>query len=75
LAIPSDGIWTTIPQNLYPPIDQAFAVIASTTHEDDARALALFMNSEQGWAIMREYGFLLAGEELAPATPVADPAA
>ncbi len=75
LAIPSDGTWTIIPQELYLPIDQALAVIASTTHEDEARAFALFVNSEQGRAIMREYGFLLADEELAPATPAATPAA
>lgn len=75
LAIPSDGVWTVIPQDLYPPIDQALAVIASTELEDEARAFALFVNSDEGRAIMREYGFLLAGEDLEPATPVASPAA
>jgi molybdate transport system substrate-binding protein len=71
LAIPSDGVWTLIPQDLYPPLDQALAVIASTPHEDEARAFALFVNSDQGRAIMREYGFLLPGEQAAPATPSA----
>lgn len=75
LAIPSDGLWTTIPQDLYPPIDQALAVIASTELEDEARAFALFVNSDQGRAIMREYGFLLPGEDLAPGTPDASPVA
>jgi molybdate transport system substrate-binding protein len=73
LAIPSDGVWSIVPQNLYSPIDQALAVIAATTHEPEARAIALFVNSQTGREIMRQYGFLLPGEDLA--TPAASPAA
>jgi len=74
LAIPSDGTWTLVPAELYPPIDQALAVMASTSHEAEARAFASFVNSEQGRAIMREYGFLLPGETSMQATPGATPA-
>ncbi|MGD9712752.1 MAG: molybdate ABC transporter substrate-binding protein [Thermomicrobiales bacterium] len=75
LAIPSDGQWTIVPQEHYPPIDQALAVIAETDHEEEARAFALFVNSEAGREIMREFGFLLPGESFASATPVASPSA
>lgn len=73
LAIPSDGQWVIIPQDLYPPIDQALAVIATTEHETEARAFASFVNSDQGRGILREYGFLLPGEDL-EATSIASPA-
>lgn len=69
LALPSDGTWSLIPQELYPPIDQGLAVIESTAHEAEARAFVEFVNSERGRAIMRGYGFLLPGESLTEATP------
>lgn len=72
LAIPSDGVWTIIPQELYTPIDQSIAVIAGTPHEDEARAFIAFVNGPRGREIMRAYGFLLPGEDLA--TPAASPA-
>ena len=75
LAIPSDGTWTLVPEELHAPIDQALAVIAGTEHEAEARAFAAFVNSEPGREIMRRYGFVLPGEEPFPATPVASPAA
>lgn len=72
LAIPSDGVWTIVPQELYTPIDQSMAVIAGTEHEEDARAFIAFVSGPQGREIMREYGFLLPGE--AAASPSASPA-
>lgn len=70
LAIPSDGQWTIVPQNHYPPIDQALGVIATTEHEPEARAFAEFVNSEQGREIMLKFGFVLPGEDLPVATPL-----
>ena len=57
------GRWTLIPQELYPPIDQALAVIKDTKHEGAARAFATFVNGPQGRQIMRKYGLILPGEE------------
>lgn len=76
LAIPSDGVWTIIPQELYPPLDQALAVIATTTLEAEARAFATYVNGDTGREFLREYGFLLPGEDLAGpvASPMASPA-
>ena len=74
LAVPSDGTWTVIPQDLYPPLDQAMAVVAGASHESEARAFVDFVNSERGREIMRAYGFLLPGEDAATATPAASPA-
>lgn len=76
LAIPSDGVWTIIPQELYTAIDQSIAVVAGTPHEDEARAFIAFVNGPRGREIMRAYGFLLPGEDLATpaATPDASPA-
>jgi len=59
----TSGRWTLIPQELYPPIDQALAVIKDTKHEGAARAFATFVNGPQGRQIMRKYGLILPGEE------------
>lgn len=71
LAIPGDGIWTLVPQELFTPLDQEMAVIAGTPHEEEARAFVAFVSSERGREIMREYGFLLPGEDTG--TPAASP--
>jgi molybdate transport system substrate-binding protein len=74
LAIPGDGRWTIVPQELYLPLDQEMAVIAGTPHEDEARAFVAFVSSERGREIMREYGFALPGEDAGTPTPLASPA-
>jgi molybdate transport system substrate-binding protein len=74
LAIPGDGTWTIVPQELYPPLDQEMAVIAETPHEEEARAFVAFVNSESGRETMREYGFLLPGEDMGTPVPAASPA-
>lgn len=71
LAIQGHGRWTLIPADEHEPIDQALAVIASTQHEDEARAFADFVNSEQGREVMRRYGFVLPGEQVQTGTPMA----
>lgn len=71
LSIQGDGQWTLIPEELHAPIDQALAVIKATEHEPEARAFAAFVNSDEGREVMRSYGFVLPGEELA--TPIASP--
>lgn len=74
LAVRTDAEWVLIDEEMHEPIDQALAVITGTDHEEEARAFADFVNSEEGRAIMRGYGFVLPGEVLdldAIATPQA----
>jgi molybdate transport system substrate-binding protein len=62
LSILSNGHWVLVPEELHEPLDQALTAIRSSTHERDARRLALFINGEKGRPIMRKYGFALPGE-------------
>jgi len=57
LSIQSHGRWTVIPEELHQPIDQALAVTKTTKYEQAARAFASFINSPEGKAIMKKYGF------------------
>lgn len=61
-----DGQWAPVPEALHAPIDQALAVVTGTQNESAARAFAAFVASPDGRAIMRRYGFVLPGEEVAP---------
>lgn len=63
LSVNSSGRWVLISDQLHKPLNQALAVIRSTRHEAEARRFANFVNSTQGRAIMRKYGFILPGEE------------
>ena len=57
LSIQSTGRWTLIPEELHQPIDQGLAVMKTTNNEKAARAFAAFIQSPQGKAIMKKYGF------------------
>jgi molybdate transport system substrate-binding protein len=63
LSVQSKGRWTLIPEELHKPLDQALAVIKSSTHEQQARQFAAYINGARGRPIMRKYGFILPGEE------------
>jgi molybdate transport system substrate-binding protein len=63
LSTNSDGRWKLIDEQLHNPLDQALAVIKQTSHEQQARLFADFINSPQGRSVMRKYGFILPGEE------------
>jgi len=52
-----------VPAELHKPLNQALAVIKGARHEQEARRFAAFVNSAQGRAVMRKYGFVLPGEE------------
>jgi molybdate transport system substrate-binding protein len=66
LSLEEEGQWLLVPQHLHAPIDQALAVVKNTRNENTARAFAQFVNSPDGRAIMRRYGFVLPGEEMTP---------
>ena len=63
LSTQSNGRWVLIPAELHKPLNQALAVIKATKHEQEARRFAAFVNSAEGRAVMRKYGFVLPGEE------------
>jgi molybdate transport system substrate-binding protein len=57
LSIQSNGRWTLVPEELHQPIDQGLAIMKTTKNEQAARAFAAFINSPQGKATMKKYGF------------------
>jgi molybdate transport system substrate-binding protein len=63
LSTQSKGRWVLIPAGLHKPLNQALAVVKGTKHEQEARRFAAFVNSAEGRAVMRKYGFVLPGEE------------
>lgn len=68
LAVASDGAYLPIDEKLHEPLDQALVIchggIRAKTNE--AHAFVDYVGSPDGRAVMRRYGFLLPGEELAP---------
>ena len=58
LSVQSDGDWVLIPEELHEPLDQAVAVIKTTSQEGAARQFSDFIFSPQGEEIMRKYGFV-----------------
>ncbi len=62
LSLQSNGRWILIPEELHRPLDQALAILKSTTRERQARRFIEFLNGPQGRPIMRKYGFVLPGE-------------
>ncbi|MDB4989520.1 MAG: Molybdenum transporter, periplasmic molybdenum-binding protein ModA [Myxococcaceae bacterium] len=60
-----DGTYIEIDPALHEPIDQALVVCKNGKNLDGGRAFALFVNSERGRAVMRRFGLLLPGEQLA----------
>jgi molybdate transport system substrate-binding protein len=68
LATVTPGDWTLVPPELHDPIDQA---IVACTHgksgADAGKRFAAFVNSPDGRAVMRKYGFLLPNESMAGA--------
>jgi molybdate transport system substrate-binding protein len=63
LSTQSGGRWVLIPAEMHKPLNQALAVIKGAKHEQEARRFAAFVNSAEGRAVMRKYGFVLPGEE------------
>jgi molybdate transport system substrate-binding protein len=55
--------WTLIDDEFHAPLNQALAVVTSSTHPDLAANFAAYINGEKGRPIMRRYGFILPGEE------------
>jgi molybdate transport system substrate-binding protein len=65
LSVNSNGRWALVPEELHSPLDQMLAVIKTSGNSERAREFAAFINSAEGRAVMRKYGFTLPGEETA----------
>jgi len=61
--------WTLIDGSLHNPLDQALAVVTSSTHQEEAKQFAEFINGKFGRPIMQKYGFVLPGEAISTPTP------
>jgi molybdate transport system substrate-binding protein len=57
-----DLSWTLIDQRLHAPLNQVAAVLARTSLPAPSSAFIEFVNSTEGRAVMRQFGFLLPGE-------------
>lgn len=70
LATVTPGITAPVPTSLHDPIDQALVACShGKAGVAGARQFIAFVQSPEGHAIMRRYGFLLPGESLAQTTP------
>lgn len=61
--------WTLIDDSLHNPLDQALAVVASSSHQKEAKEFAAFINGKKGRPIMQKYGFILPDEPISTPTP------
>jgi molybdate transport system substrate-binding protein len=64
LAKVSDGEYLVIDDKLHKPIDQALVVCKRGSNAAIAKDFAAFVNSDEGRAIMKKFGFLLPGESV-----------
>jgi molybdate transport system substrate-binding protein len=62
LAMVSEGDYFLIDDKLHQPIDQALVVCKHGVNIGVAKDFAAFVNSDEGRAIMKRFGFLLPGE-------------
>jgi molybdate transport system substrate-binding protein len=56
------GSFTLLPEESYPPLDQASIVVRSSRNKEAARRFLAFLTSEQGRAILRAGGFEVPGK-------------
>jgi molybdate transport system substrate-binding protein len=70
LATVTPGNAAPIPTTLHDPIDQALVACKNGKAGSDAgRKFIAFVQSPEGHAVMRKFGFLLPGESMASSTP------
>jgi molybdate transport system substrate-binding protein len=60
--VKKSGAYLLVDEALHKPIDQALVVCKRGTDAAVGREFAAYVNSEEGRAIMRKFGFLLPGE-------------
>jgi molybdate transport system substrate-binding protein len=52
-----DGQRWEVPQDLYPPIEQAAVILKTAQNKDAARAFLEFLSSDKAWKTLHQYGF------------------
>ncbi len=57
------GTYWLIPQEAHPRIDQGAAIVKSSKHLDSGKKFLEFLQTPAARAVMKQYGFLLPGEE------------
>ncbi|MFH0916264.1 MAG: molybdate ABC transporter substrate-binding protein [bacterium] len=62
LVVFAGGSYTLVPEELHAPIDQALAIVASSTHQSEAKQFIAFLHGERGREILLKYGFVLPDE-------------
>ena len=60
-AMRDKGRYFVIPQQDYPPIEQAAVILKSSTRKEIAKAFLTYLKSDEGTALMKRYGFMLPG--------------
>jgi molybdate transport system substrate-binding protein len=56
-ALQHDGHWLLLPEDSYPPIEQAGVVLKSSQNKAQAKRFLDFVASPEGQAIMHDFGF------------------
>jgi molybdate transport system substrate-binding protein len=62
LVATAQGTYELVPETLHKPISQEMAIIASSSHQPEARQFIAFLTGQQGREILKKYGFILEGE-------------
>lgn len=62
LVSQEDGTYVEIPDDLYQPLSQTLAIVASSSHQEEAKAFVGFLTGEKGREILKKYGFTIPGE-------------
>lgn len=58
----TEGKYWVIPQELYPPLEQATVIVKRTSHAEAARNFLAFLQTEAARAILKRYGFVPPGQ-------------
>ena len=53
------GTYELVPEELHEPINQTLAIVASSTHQSEARQFIAFLTGEKGREILQKFGFIL----------------
>jgi molybdate transport system substrate-binding protein len=64
-VVTKDGAYLDVEPSLHAPLDQALVACNHGKARDSGKSFGEFVASEKGRAIMKRYGFLLPGEQLA----------
>ena len=59
LVVFAGGSYALVPEQLHEPINQALAVVASSTHQSEAKQFVAFLTGSKGREILQKYGFVL----------------